>query len=379
MLRAVAVAATTVTAAVIVRRCLERRLASVARRVPLRAHFCKDLDEELLRVLRTTATDAVHVTAGDADCPPEAEIIILPGAGTAERLYEAAAASPKLRALVMAYAGILPAQLKKVRDAFGTRLGSAVTLHNLHHNAPMTAEMGVALLLATAKRLIPADRRLRSGDWRPRGLPFPGEEVEPPMPMLLLEGRTALVLGLGHLGGRVARVLQALGMNVLGTRRSAGSMTVVDGIEVHSAGELSALLPRADVLMICLPSTDETRALLGAHELGLLPDRAILVNVGRGDVVDESALHEALLSGRLFGAGIDVWYQYPSSYAAAACTPPSERPFGELESVVLSPHRGGGIGIRDTELLRMRHLGVMLAQAADGRPLPNEWNLARGY
>jgi hypothetical protein len=83
-------------------------------------------------------------------------------------------------------------------------------------------------------RAIKADAKLRKGDWRPRGLPFPGEEVDPPMPMVLLEGRTALVLGLGHLGTRVAKVLHALGMRVLGTRRSVrpGSMTVVDGVEV---------------------------------------------------------------------------------------------------------------------------------------------------
>jgi phosphoglycerate dehydrogenase-like enzyme len=175
----------------------------------------------------------VSVTAG-GDLPDDVDVLIFPGAATPDRVYAAAAALPNLKALIMAYAGILPAQIDKMRVAFGDRLGSTVTLHNLHHNAPMTAEMGVALLLAATKRLLPADAKLRKGDWRPRGLPFPGEEVDPPMPMVLLEGRTALVLGLGHLGTRVAKVLHALGMRVLGTRRSVlpGSMTVVDGVEV---------------------------------------------------------------------------------------------------------------------------------------------------
>ena len=149
--------------------------------------------------------------------------------------------------------------------------------------------------------------------------------------------------------------------------------------QVYSAEELASLLPRADVLMICLPSTALTRSLLGAKELALLPLGSVLVNVGRGDIVDESALFEALRSGRLFGAGIDVWYNYPANFAAASSTPPSTLPFHELDSVVLSPHRGGGIGIRDTELVRMRHLGQMIAEAAGGKPMPNKWDFAQGY
>ncbi|KOO25972.1 d-isomer specific 2-hydroxyacid dehydrogenase NAD-binding protein [Chrysochromulina tobinii] len=370
--------ATGVTVAVFTYR-QRRALTSAAKRA-LRAHYCRDVDDELLHVLRTSATEAVSVTAG-GDLPDDVDVLIFPGAATPDRVYAAAAALPNLKALIMAYAGILPAQIDKMRVAFGDRLGSTVTLHNLHHNAPMTAEMGVALLLAATKRLLPADAKLRAGDWRPRGLPFPGEEVDPPMPMVLLEGRTALVLGLGHLGTRVAKVLHALGMRVLGTRRSVrpGSMTVVDGVEVYSAEELASLLPRADVLMICLPSTALTRSLLGAKELALLPLGSVLVNVGRGDIVDESALFEALRSGRLFGAGIDVWYNYPANFAAASSTPPSTLPFHELDSVVLSPHRGGGIGIRDTELVRMRHLGQMIAEAASGKPMPNKWDFAQGY
>lgn len=223
--------ATGVTVAVFTYR-QRRALTSAAKRA-LRAHYCRDVDDELLHVLRTSATEAVSVTAG-GDLPDDVDVLIFPGAATPDRVYAAAAALPNLKALIMAYAGILPAQIDKMRVAFGDRLGSTVTLHNLHHNAPMTAEMGVALLLAATKRLLPADAKLRAGDWRPRGLPFPGEEVDPPMPMVLLEGRTALVLGLGHLGTRVAKVLHALGMRVLGTRRSVrpGSMTVVDGVEV---------------------------------------------------------------------------------------------------------------------------------------------------
>ena len=105
-----------------------------------------------------------------------------------------------------------------------------------------------------------------------------------------------------------------------------------------------------------------------------------MVNVGRGDVVEEAALYEALASGRLHGAGVDVWYNYPKEYAEAASTPPSALPFESLESVVMSPHRGGGVGVAATEELRMRHLGELLSEhAKSGRPLGNRWDFERGY
>jgi len=264
----------------------------------------------------------------------------------------------------------------------------------------MTAEMAIALMLAAAKRIVPADRRLRSGDWRPRGMPYPisnskndgnsgaaGTSREPALPMLCLDGQTALVLGLGEIGKRVAAVCVALGMRVLGTRRCAAlqpSCRAVGegGVEVHPPSDLHALLPLANVLLVCLPSTVETVGLLGADELALLPQDAVLVNVARGAIVDEHALYEALASGRLHGAGLDVWWQYPSSYAEASETPPSGLyDYGALDTVVLSPHRGGGVGVPGLELTRLRHVGNMLTEAGrDGvARMPHRWDFNRGY
>lgn len=383
-----ATATATAVALLLRRRLMLRQSSSTAGHAAtrLRAHFARPVEATQLELLRRSAdVDLVDVSHGDA-VPTDVNVLIIDPRQLMNPSWRRAqdlAALPSLRALIMPYAGILPEHLVQLRALLGDeRLGSSVMLHNLHHNAPMTAEMGVALLLAAAKRLVPADRRLRQGDWRPRGLPFAGAtDIEPPMPMLLLEGRTALVLGFGALGSRVARVLLALGMNVLATRRTAprGGARSAEGVVVHPADALPQLLPQADVLMVCVPSTAETRQLIGAAELALLPDRAVVVNVGRGEVLEERALYEALRSGRLHGAGIDVWYSYPRSYDETSRTPPSSMPFGELDSVVLSPHRGGGIGILDTELLRMRHLGEMLRVAALGKPMPNAWNFDKGY
>jgi|EP00908_Phaeocystis_cordata_P022327 phosphoglycerate dehydrogenase-like enzyme len=225
-----------------------RRLLLRTRLPRLRAHYCvTNLDEQRRRILEEAAPN-VDITfgleVGALKKHADPVVVVLPGAA-GPQMELACATLPGLKHIIVPYAGILPPQLERLRGAFGDRLDTTVTLHNLHHNAPMTAEMGVALLLAAAKRIVPADRRLRAGDWRPRGLPFDGAVVEPPMPMLLLEGRCALVLGLGNLGGRIAKVLLALGMRVVGTRRSARRKRMVDGVEVHPTSGLAALLPRA--------------------------------------------------------------------------------------------------------------------------------------
>jgi phosphoglycerate dehydrogenase-like enzyme len=166
-------------------------------------------------------------------------------------------------------------------------------------------------------------------------------------------------------------------MRVIGVRRTVPSTPTGAPDEVHPMTALPGLLPRADVLLICLPHTDETDGLIGERELRLLPPDALLVNVGRGPVVDEAALFHALQDHRLFGAGLDVWYTYPADQDARSHTAPSSFPFGELDNVVLSPHRGGHSDA--TEKLRMDHLVQLLNAACEGRPLPNQVDLAVGY
>ena len=112
---------------------------------------------------------------------------------------------------------------------------------------------------------------------------------------------------------------------------------------LHPASALPELLPRADVLFLALPYTDDTRGIIGTAELALLPRSAILINIGRGGLVDERALYEALRDKMIAGAGIDTWYRYPEDEAARAQTRPGEFPFHELDNLVMSPHRGGAL------------------------------------
>lgn len=170
---------------------------------------------------------------------------------------------------------------------------------------------------------------------------------------------------------------KGFGMHVIATRRQRDKP---DGVadELYHADALQELLPRANVLMICLPLTKETKGLLGAKELALLPPQSLLVNGGRGPIIDEEAFYNALRDGTLYAAGSDVWYHYPqddeTSYTS---TPPSDFPFHELDNLVMSPHRGGGS--LETPARRMLALANMLNMATQGLALPHRIDLDKGY
>ena len=145
--------------------------------------------------------------------------------------------------------------------------------------------------------------------------------------MAELRDWTVLVLGVGGIGREVARLASAFGAHTIGVKRTPGKVPHVD--EVHSTDRLRELLPRADGLVVTLPLTAATRGLLDREALSLLPPRAVLVNVGRGGVVDEDALVEALRNGRLAGAALDVFAVEPL---------PAESPLWGLPNVLIAPH-----------------------------------------
>jgi phosphoglycerate dehydrogenase-like enzyme len=277
--------------------------------------------------------------------------------------YEHLSASPVLHTLVIPWAG-LPEETRRLMSDF-----PHLVVHNLHHNAALTSEMALALLLAAAKFVIPFDRSLRQGDWRPRYRPNPS---------LMMAGRSALVVGYGQIGQRVGTALHSLGVRVLAIRRHPTKL-IQPGVpgEIHGPDALIGLLSEVHILVLTLPLTAETKGLIGPNELAALPAGAVLVNVGRGALVEQKSLYQALVDGQLAAAGLDVWYNYPDDEAARENTPPADCPFHKLENVVLSPHRAGHAA--ETETLRMAHLAKTLNAAASGKPLPNPVNLALGY
>jgi len=325
----------------------------------VKAHLLQKPAPGLLAELQSQLQPEVHLTAG-LEFPSPADFEILIGSRVTRQQLEA---SPNVRAFINPYTGVSEETLALLAEY------PRIALHNSHHPAASTAEMALALLLAAVRRLVPADRDLRQGDWTTGGW----SDRAP-----VLEGKTLLVLGYGQIGQRVARVCQALGMKLVAVRLNMNAPKPPDvHAELHPASDLRQVLPRANVLVVALPLTPKTRGLIGAAELALLPRGAVLVNVGRGPIVDEAALYTALRDGTLGAAGIDVWYSYPADDAARTHTFPSKYPFQDLDNVVLSPHRGG-LTV-EGEHQGMAAIAAMLNAAARGDRMPNRVDVAEGY
>jgi D-3-phosphoglycerate dehydrogenase len=185
-------------------------------------------------------------------------------------------------------------------------------------NARSVAEMTLGLMFAAARRINWMDSELRQGRWTRA------------QDGIQLAGRTLGLVGFGQVGQRVARVALALDMHVAAFDPALSASHGVEGVDVMP--DLPSLLERSDVLSLHVPLTKQTRGLIGAYELTLLPAEAIVLNTARGEVIDENALIDALSSGRVFAAGLDTTAQEPIE---------SDHPFLKLKNVVLSPHVGG--------------------------------------
>jgi phosphoglycerate dehydrogenase-like enzyme len=131
----------------------------------------------------------------------------------------------------------------------------------------------------------------------------------------VVNGKTILLIGVGHIGGAAAEQAKALGLYVIGIRRSGKPHPHVD--EMHGSDELHALLPRADIVMVTTALTSKTQHLIGAKEFALMKRRAAFINFSRGTVIDTSALRTALESGHLSDAMIDVTDPEPLPLDAA--------------------------------------------------------------
>ncbi len=183
-----------------------------------------------------------------------------------------------------------------------------------------------------------------------------------------LEGRSVLIVGLGAIGKAIAGLARALGMTVLGIRRSSVSDASQIAHELHRPEALSDLLPRAEFLVLVVPLTDQTRGMIGVHELARLQPGSALINIGRGALVDESALVQSLQSGHLGGAYLDVFEKEPL---------PPDSPLWKMPNVLVSPHSGS---TSDRENGRLTDLFCEnLTRWLEDRPLRNVFDPKRGY
>jgi D-3-phosphoglycerate dehydrogenase len=265
----------------------------------------------LEREARVVVADETQ--AGVVRAAAEAEGILFRGRPRCtEELMDAC---PRLRVVGRHGAG-----LDTVDIPAATRRGIAV-VHAPGSNAQAVAEHTLMLILCCVKHALRIDRLTRAGDWRAR---HTVDNIE-------LCEKTLGIVGVGSIGRRVARFAGALGMRVLGYDK------YVPAEEVRRRGaepvsSLEELLPQVDVLTCHAPLTPETRHMINEKTLALLRPGAIFINTSRGPVQDERALFQALVTGHLAAAGLDVFEEEPS---------PIDSPLFNLDNVVCSSHVAG--------------------------------------
>lgn len=308
-------------------------------------------------ILRSALSDGIDIHEGSF--PTEEYDVLVEGKPSTAMVTN----HPRLQSVIVPYAGI-PEKTRALLLRF-----PAIHVYNLHHNARAVAEYTLALLLAAVKRIIPLHNALSRGDWSLRYQPSTSG---------MLYGRRVLILGYGAIGQNIARLLEPFEVYISAIRKNASSAEKVGPVHIHPLQDLPALLPETDFLIVTLPLTPETKGLISTNEFALLPNRSIVVNVGRGEVIDQHALYAALRSKRIAGAAIDVWYNYPENLEDRWHTSPSDEPFHELDNIIMSPHKAGGLAVDDVERERMLALADLLNAIKQNTP-PPAIDLQGGY
>lgn len=268
--------------------------------------------------------------------------------------------APKLTHVITPWAGVSPVLIQQIRER------PHLTLCNSHANAPFVAQHAFALLLACADRTIESHASLDNR--------YPSKWDQPLARPLLLEGGTCLLVGYGYIGKRIAPLVRAMGMDVITYRRNPQ----VNGDYPPSYGpsELLTAVQRADAIIVSLPLTAETRGLIDEKILRAMKKHALLVNVGRAEVIDQEALYRGLSTREIQGAALDVWWNYPQDELGKGATYPAEFPFHELSNVILSPHRADQVEALESAYLLDVAATVAAIQGGESR---NIVDISRGY
>jgi phosphoglycerate dehydrogenase-like enzyme len=281
---------------------------------------------------------------------PETEIVL--GWAVRPENFESAR---RLRWIHLTAAGVGP-------QLFPALIGSDVVVTNsrgLH--AVSMAEHTIGVMLMFVRQLHLARDAQQKRHW------IQSELAHDPPGFGALPGATLGLVGLGAIGSAIAARARALGMKVLAVRRRPGRETGIAD-EEWGRDRLPELLERSDFVVLCAPHTAETDRMIGAAEFALMKKSAVLLNIGRGALVDESALIAALERGAIAGAGLDVTAEEPL---------PETSPLWAMSQVILTPHTSG-MG-PDYWGRAMEMFAANLERWLAGRPLENVVDKRAGY
>jgi phosphoglycerate dehydrogenase-like enzyme len=236
--------------------------------------------------------------------------------------------------------------------------GSAVVCNCFGHEQAI-AEYVMAALLARHVPLADADRKLRESDWAYSSGSLARLHDE-------LAEKTIGLLGYGHIGKAIALRAKAFEMKVHVANRSAvATSSIVD--RAFTLDKLHDFWPSADFFVVSVPLTAETTGIVDAIAFAAMRSSAVVINAGRGPTIDERSLYDALKNGRIAGAIIDTWYNYPSPEQPNVL--PSALPFHTLPNVVMTPHMSGWTS--GTIRRRQQTMADNIRRRAEGRPCVN--------
>jgi phosphoglycerate dehydrogenase-like enzyme len=265
-------------------------------------------------------------------------LICVPSLRLGDAAYQAA---PRLKLVQLVSAGYDDCDIEAARRA------NVPIATNGGANAVAVAEHAIMLMLAVCRRLIWQHASVAAGRWRGN---------RPPPALVELHGRTLGIIGLGHIGKKVARLAAAFGMRIHYYDIARLSEDAEDALGVRFR-LLPEILATSDIVSLHVPLTAATRNLIGTAELKRMRPSAVLINTCRGPVVDAAALHQALATGGLAGAGLDVFEEEP---------PPADHKLLALENVVLTPHLAGPT--RESFHARLRNAFDNIERVARGEP-----------
>lgn len=185
---------------------------------------------------------------------------------------------------------------------------------------------------------------------------------------LEIHGKTIGIIGVGEIGKETAKIAKAFGMKVLGVRHSGKPEEFVD--EMYTPDQLNLLLPNCDYVVVTLPLTNETYQLFGAEQFKLMKSKAFFINIGRGEVVVEADLVDALSKGIIAGAGLDVFEKEPLS---------PESPLWDMENVIITPHTSGSTEHYNRRLVENILIPNLKDYITGKKPMINVVDFSKGY
>ncbi|BBY88055.1 2-hydroxyacid dehydrogenase [Mycolicibacterium tokaiense] len=324
-----------------------------------------------MKVLVNDVNLVPHRERFEAGLAPSVEVVWRPGAGARELAddlrdsevfvgsrfgAEHAAAAEKLALIHVAGAGT-----DKIDFA---SLAPGVLVANTFHHEASIAEYVAAMAVLLRRDFLTQDRALRDGRWATSVY-----DREIPQSPTVRGARVGFV-GFGHIGQQAWKLFQAFGSTgvaVTGSGRvDAGEYGLQWAADTTS---LDVLMRESDIVVVSAPLTEDTTGMIGGAQLRALGPRGVLINVGRGPLVVEQDLFEALRDGVIAAAAIDVWYSYPGLDGRGA---PSTVPFAELPNIVMTPHSSGVT--RDTFQGRVDDVVANIVRLDRGEPLRNVVN-----